>query len=143
VVICALLSFAWQETVMLSWERSRLRRAAARYATAGWPVRAGAFLVGRPAGRHGRSRRFDCGTPGCRTVACHPTTLPVARDAEAVSRLWRERPHTVLLPTGFAFDALEVPAALGRAALLGDGFVAARGPVAVTAGRRTAWRAAA
>ncbi|GAA2327752.1 bifunctional DNA primase/polymerase [Dactylosporangium salmoneum] len=121
---------------MLSWERSRLRKAAARYAAHGWPVRPGAFLAGGHAGRRSRLRRFDCGAPGCRTVACHPTRLPIAFSEAAVSGLWREHPYTVLLPTGYAFDVLEVPAALGRAALLGDGFAAARGPVAVAPGER-------
>ncbi|MGI5237016.1 bifunctional DNA primase/polymerase [Dactylosporangium sp. CA-139066] len=121
---------------MLSWERSRLRKAAVRYAAHGWPVRPGAFPVGRHAGRHSQQRRFDCGTPGCPTVACHPTGLPVTFGEAAVAALWQEHPYTVLLPTGYAFDVLEVPAALGRAALLGDGFVAARGPVAVAPGER-------
>lgn len=121
---------------MLSWERSRLRKAAARYAAHGWPVRPGAFLVGHHAGRHSQRRRFDCGTAGCPTVACHPTARPVTFGEAAVAALWREHPYTVLLPTGYAFDVLEVPAALGRAALLGDGFVAARGPVAVAPGER-------
>jgi hypothetical protein len=121
---------------MLSWERSRLRKAAARYAAHGWPVRPGAYLTGRPAGRHARVRRFDCGELGCQTVACHPTTRPAARSAADVAAAWRVHAYTVLFPTGYAFDVLEVPAALGRAALLGDGFVAARGPVAVAPGDR-------
>ncbi|WP_432977690.1 bifunctional DNA primase/polymerase [Dactylosporangium sp. CA-233914] len=121
---------------MLAWERSRLRRAAARYAAHGWPVRPGAYLTGRPEGRHARLRRFDCGAAGCPTVACHPAPLPVTVGEREVAALWREHPYTVLLPTGYAFDVLEVPGALGRAALLGDGFAAARGPVAVSPGDR-------
>ncbi|GGM90493.1 bifunctional DNA primase/polymerase [Dactylosporangium sucinum] len=117
---------------MVAWERFKLRRAAAEYAAHGWPVRPGSFLVGRRA----RARRFHCGEPGCRTVACHPTRLPPTTAADVVAGYWRVHPYTVLLPTGRAFDILEVPAALGRAALLGDGFVAARGPVAVTPGDR-------
>jgi hypothetical protein len=53
-----------------------------------------------------------------------------------VTRHWHAHPYTVLFPTGHAFDVLEVPADLGRTALLGDGFVAARGPVAVAPGER-------
>ncbi|GAA3450981.1 bifunctional DNA primase/polymerase [Dactylosporangium matsuzakiense] len=140
MVLCALSSdLAWQETLMLPWtlfERSRLRKAAARYAAQGWPVRPGAFLATRQTGRHATERRFDCGTPGCPTVACHPAPLPVCFDAETAAALWQEHPYSVLLPTGYAFDVLEVPGALGRAALLGDGFVAARGPVAVAPGDR-------
>ncbi|WP_433209250.1 bifunctional DNA primase/polymerase [Dactylosporangium sp. CS-047395] len=117
---------------MFSWERLRLRKAAARYAAHGWPVRPGAYLVGRHTGRHQRERRFDCGTPGCPTVACHPAPFT----GDSVAAIWREHSYTVLLPTGYAFDVLEVPGALGRAALLGDGFVAARGPVAVAPGDR-------
>jgi len=121
---------------MFSWERLRLRKAAARFAAHGWAVRPGAYLVGGRAGRHSRQRRFDCGEPGCRTVACHPANLPATTDPAQVAHLWSDHPYTVLLPTGYTFDVLEVPAFLGRAALLGDGFVAARGPVAVTPGDR-------
>ncbi|MER7003403.1 bifunctional DNA primase/polymerase [Dactylosporangium sp. NPDC000555] len=121
---------------MLWWERSRLRKAAARYAAHGWPVRPGAFLAGRHAGRPSRPRRFDCGRPGCPTVACHPTALPATVGEAEAAALWREHPYTVLLPTGHAFDVLEVPSTLGRAALLGDGLAAARGPVAAAPGDR-------
>jgi len=62
---------------MLSWERSRLRKAATRYARerlAG--PRPGAFLVGPARGPHSQRRRFDCGAARCPTVACHPTAHP-------------------------------------------------------------------
>ena len=125
---------------MRSWERSKLRRIAMRYAEQGWHVLPGAYIVGpggsSRAGRHAKERRFDCGEIGCRTVACHPalagweamSRLPM----DAVAEWWRVHPYTVLLATGHSFDVLEVPANLGRAALLGDGYVSARGPVAVT-----------
>ncbi|MEV0570253.1 bifunctional DNA primase/polymerase [Dactylosporangium sp. NPDC050588] len=116
---------------MRSWERAKLRKAAVRYAEHGWHVLPGAYLVGQHAGRHARERRFDCGQPGCRTVACHPTANTPSRSPAAVAEWWRVHPYSVLFPTGYAFDVLEVPGALGRAALLGDGFVAARGPVMV------------
>jgi hypothetical protein len=106
------------------WEfvdRIRLRRAALRYAAHGWAVTPGACLVGD---------RFACGRPGCPVTGCHPAIESWADDASTdparVARWWRCRPYTVLLATGRAFDALEVPAAAGRRAL-GD----ARGPVAV------------
>lgn len=122
---------------MRSWERAKLRRVAMRYAEQSWHVLPGAYLV-RPGrvGRHSHERRFDCGEIGCRTVACHPAlsgweTMPrLAMDA--VAEWWRVNPYSVLLATGHEFDVLEVPATLGRAALLGDGYVSARGPVAVT-----------
>src|SRR3569833_213156 len=125
---------------MRSWERAKLRHAAVRYAQRGWHVMPGAYHVGGGLGRRPGRRRFDCGEAGCRTVACHPVIgewedmprMPVA----AVTEWWRPHPYTVLLATGHEFDVIDVPAALGRAALLGDGFTAARGPVAVTpAGR--------
>lgn len=121
---------------LLTWGKSRLGKAAARYAAHGWPVRPGAYLVDRHAGRHLRQRRFDCGRPGCPTVACHPAPRPMTGDAAQARALWREHPYTILLPTGYAFDVLEVPGTLGRAALLGDGFAAARGPVVVAPGDR-------
>jgi hypothetical protein len=124
---------------MRLWERSKLRRAAVRYAEHGWHVMPGAYLADDRDGRSAQ-RRFDCGEVGCRTVACHPAIpgwefMPKPA-ASTVATWWRVRPYTVLLATGYAFDVLEVPAGLGRAALLGNGFVAARGPVAVTPGDR-------
>jgi hypothetical protein len=125
---------------MRSWECAKLRRVAVRYAEHGWHVVPGAYLVGNRVGRHVKARRFDCGEIGCRTVACHPAlggweTMP-RLPVQAVTEWWRVHPYTVLLASGHAFDVLEVPAVLGRAALLGNGFVAARGPVAVTPGDR-------
>ncbi|MDG6102333.1 bifunctional DNA primase/polymerase [Dactylosporangium aurantiacum] len=116
---------------MRSWERAKLRKAALRYVEHGWHVLPGAYLVGQHAGRHAKERRFVCGEIGCRTVACHPAARVPSRSPAVVAGWWRKDPWTVLFPTGYAFDVLEVPAALGRAALLGDGLVAARGPVAV------------
>jgi hypothetical protein len=110
-----------------------------RYAEQGWHVVPGAYLAraGR-VGRHARpqERRFDCGEIGCRTVACHPAVAgweEMPRLAvDAVAEWWRVHPYSVLLATGHAFDVLEVSPEMGRAALLGDGFTAARGPVACT-----------
>jgi hypothetical protein len=121
-------------------DRLRLARTARRYAEQGWPVVPGAYPVAKRTGRHSTVRRFDCGDVGCRTVACHPAIprweLGASSDVAVVDSWWRQRPYSVLLATGHAFDVLEVPAVLGRAALLGDGFVAARGPVAVAPGGR-------
>jgi bifunctional DNA primase/polymerase-like protein len=121
-------------------DRLRLRRAALSFAAHGWAVTPGACLDGG---------RFACGRPGCPILRCHPAIESWERDAsidpDRVSRWWRRRPHAVLLPTGHAFDVLEVPAALGlrvlgatrlHADVLGPGPADARGPVAVTAAGR-------
>ncbi|MCU7725809.1 bifunctional DNA primase/polymerase [Actinoplanes sp. KI2] len=117
-------------------DRVRLRRHAQRYAAHGWAVMPGACLVGR---------RFACGRPGCPIMTCHPALESwedsVTTDPGQVAEWWRRRPYSVLLPTGWRFDALEVPAALGlrvlgAAALPAAGRADARGPVAVTAAGR-------
>lgn len=102
--------------------RAILRRAATRYADHGWDVVPGACLVGA---------RFDCGRPGCHTVSCHPA-LPdweaaAGHDRGTVRGWWRRLHHGVLLATGRAVDAVEVPAAIGRLALAKAG-----GPVAAS-----------
>jgi hypothetical protein len=114
-------------------DRARLRRAALTYAAHGWQVTPGAWFTGR---------RFDCGRPGCPIMAGHPAFESWAdtatNDTGRVRAWWRHRPHSVLLATGGPFDALEVPAALGRRALdtLHSGPPDSRGPVAVTAAGR-------
>jgi Bifunctional DNA primase/polymerase, N-terminal len=117
-------------------DRARLRYAALRYAEHGWDVTPGAHLAGD---------RFDCARPGCLTVGCHPALErweeDATRDTATLAQWWRRAPHTVLLPTGRAFDVLEVPAHLGlrvlaearrHAGVLGPGRGQVRGPVAVT-----------
>lgn len=111
-------------------ERVRLRRIAVRYAVHGWEVTPGACLA--------RSR-FVCGRAGCPTVGCHPALenweFAASTDPARVATWWHSRPHGVLLPTGRAFDVLEVPAYLGRQVrdTLGARPAGrARGPVAVT-----------
>ena len=121
-------------------DRARLRRAAFRYAAHGWAVTPGAYLTGH---------RFTCGRPGCPIMACHPALESwedaASTDAGTIHAWWRHRAHSVLLATGWKFDALEVPAALGlrvlgaarlHGGLLGDELADARGPVAVTAAGR-------
>jgi hypothetical protein len=101
--------------------RLALRHAALTYAMHGWKVVAGSRLCGP---------RFSCG-PGCRTVACHPLLRrweqSATSDSDAIAERWRRTPHSVLLATGEAFDAVEVPAYIGSLAA-----ASARGPVAVT-----------
>ncbi|MER7164739.1 bifunctional DNA primase/polymerase [Micromonospora sp. NPDC000207] len=112
-------------------ERVRLRRIAVRYAMHGWEVTPGACLA--------RSR-FVCGRAGCPTVGCHPALEnwehAASRDPARVATWWRDRPHGVLLPTGRAFDVLEVSAQVGRHLLASVGTHPAgfgvRGPVVVT-----------
>lgn len=115
---------------MRSLHRARLRRAALRFAEHGWPVLPGAYLAGPRT-----ARRFDCGAPGCRTIACHPAVAPwepaASTERSTIEDWWAHEPYTVLLATGFAFDVLEVPARLAASVRR-----AAGGPVAVVADQR-------
>jgi hypothetical protein len=117
-------------------ERVRLRRVAMRYAGRGWAVTPGACLT-----RH----RFVCGRAGCPTTGCHPLfenwEQAATTDPARISTWWRGRPHALLLATGRAFDAVEVPAYLGQRVLdgtrrqvapPGTGYGQVRGPVVVT-----------
>jgi hypothetical protein len=117
-------------------DRLVLRRAALRYAAHGWAVTPGACFTGH---------RFACHRPGCPITGCHPAIDSWEDDATTdparVAGWWRDRPYTVLLATGGAFDVLEVPAALGlrvlgtarlHAGLLGPDRTDVRGPVAVS-----------
>lgn len=101
--------------------RSLLRRAALRYADRDWPVLPGAFLD---------RGRYSCG-PMCPTVACHPAVEGQPGDAryerDELEQWWAAAAFSVLFVTGAAFDVIEVPAALGAAALP----AAPPGPVAV------------
>jgi hypothetical protein len=91
-------------------ERTRLRRAALRYARYGWPVLPGGVRTGD---------RFVCGRPGCPTVGVHPAAdhSEATADLGRVARHWQDSAHAVLLPTGRAFDVLDVPTRLGRQVL--------------------------
>jgi len=98
------------------WCRRRppttLLRAALRYASHGWPVVPGTF-AGATEGSH-----------ACRRVAClvrgaHPAVpdWPTACTVEPgrIAQWWARDRYLIVLPTGIAFDALEVPADLGAA----------------------------
>lgn len=109
--------------------RSRLHRAAVRFAGHGWPVVPGAYLTGG---------RFECGHPGCPTTSCHPAMArweeAATDDPARAGRWWRTARYSVLLVTGRAFDVLEVPAPLGARAIGSPRW--GGGPVAATpAGR--------
>jgi hypothetical protein len=90
-----------------SWERAWLARSATRYAAHGWDVVPGAVYGGG---------RFRCDT-GCPTVGCHPATGywqdTATRDVDLVARWWRRAPYAILLPTGRAFDVLDLPVSVG------------------------------
>jgi len=103
-----------------------LRRAAHRYAARNWPVVPGAALA---------AGRFDCGDPGCPTIACHPA-LPdweraATNDTDRITDWWRHQDHGVLLATGRSFDVLEIAGRAGRRVAR-----AVRGPIAVAPGLR-------
>jgi hypothetical protein len=108
-------------------ERARLARSAAQYATHGWDVVPGAAFTGE---------RFRCDDPGCPTVGCHPATgfwqNTATHDRRTIAKWWRRAPYAILLPTGRAFDVLEVPAPLGLHAT----WLGLHAPVAVTAAGR-------
>lgn len=115
-----------------SVERALLHRAARRYAAHGWDVMPGAAFDGD---------RHRCADLGCPKSGCHPALLNWAdaatRDLTRVAAWWRDHPYTVLLPTGRAFDVVEVPAHLGtmvaRGTLRGPGHRRRwHGPVAVS-----------
>lgn len=108
--------------------RLRLRRAALRLAAHGWPVTPGACL---------RADRFDCGRPGCPTTGCHPALEAweqvATHNRERISQWWRYTPHSLLLPTGVTFDALDVSAPLGALVTHSRQWTKEmRGPVATT-----------
>jgi hypothetical protein len=96
--------------------RVRLRRAAGRLADHGWPVTPGSYFNGA---------RMACDRPTCWASSCHPLLPDWDRHSAQVGDHWRERPDSVLLPTGRLFDAIEVPALLGAKV---RGFV---GPIAI------------
>ncbi len=108
-------------------QRALLRRAASQYARHGWPVVPGAYPSGA---------RFLCDRAGCPTSGCHPAFEDwqgaASHDPVAIARWWSLRSHSVLLPTGIAFDVIDTPERLGAPAvrLLYDSQVAT--PVAVT-----------
>lgn len=106
--------------------RVLLRRAAVGYARHGWPIAPGAYPM---------EARFMCDRIGCPIHTCHPAFEDwqdaASTEPAQVAAWWSRRGHSVLLPTGEAFDVIETPGALGQAAL--EVLPAAhRGPVAVT-----------
>jgi hypothetical protein len=66
--------------------------------------------------------RCSCGDPACAEPGAHPVRADwpgqASGSAVAVRRMWRSEPHaSVLLPTGRAFDVIDVPEVAGCLAL--------------------------
>jgi hypothetical protein len=55
-----------------------------------------------------------CDRPTCWATSCHPL-LPDWETSTDFCDWWQDKPHSVLLPTGRVFDAIEVPALVGSA----------------------------
>jgi bifunctional DNA primase/polymerase-like protein len=140
-------------------EAGRMAAAAVDYAAMGWPVCLGAHLREErtrqsrtPGAAHGRirdtGRACSCDRIGCPAPAAHPISpawqIEASSDREEVARWWRARPEAnIILVTGRVFDALDVPAAAGLAAVaLMDQAGVPAGPVALTADGRALFFAA-
>ena len=111
---------------------------AARYASMGWPVCAGAHSYrGTPAALE-PGRACSCDRVGCPAPGAHPTSpawqMQATVDLDVIQSWWEARPEAnVILVTGRVFDVLDVPAAAGSAALERmEAAGVAVGPVAVT-----------
>jgi hypothetical protein len=107
-----------QITVPTDGNRDLLIDAAVRYAEdRHWEVAAGTWLI-----EDDGPLRCSCGDAACPAPGAHPVSRDWARKASAgpgvVRRWWTENPlASVLLPTGRAFDAIDVPEIAGCLAL--------------------------
>src|SRR5258708_23170553 len=116
--------------------------AAIRYAAMGWPVCAGAFAPGRAQRSAEASRSCSCDRIGCPAPGAHPLSpawqVMASTDPELVARWWVATPEAnVILVTGRIFDVLDVPAAVGMAALSSmEPSDMRSGPVAISGGNR-------
>ncbi|WNI23196.1 bifunctional DNA primase/polymerase [Streptomyces sp. ITFR-16] len=96
----------------------QLLDAAVRYAEERhWDVCPGTWLES-----DGGTQRCSCGETGCAAPGAHPTRADWAGRATgsgaAARRMWTQNPGAaILLPTGRAFDAVDVPEAAGFLAL--------------------------
>ncbi|MFF2526827.1 bifunctional DNA primase/polymerase [Streptomyces liangshanensis] len=88
------------------------------------------------------TERCSCGEPDCASPGAHATSpewaQQVTGSAPAARRLWSDEPRaSVLLPTGRAFDALDVPESAGFLALARmERMRLTLGPVTCTPDRR-------
>ena len=133
------------ETVLRTRRRRAVERmavAAVSYAAIGWPVCAGAFPPGRPRQSGEAARGCSCDRIGCPAPGAHPMSpawqSQASADPALVARRWAVFPEAnVILATGRVFDALDVPAEAGVAALARMRRAGvATGPVALSAGNR-------
>ena len=124
----------------------RLAMAALGYAALGWPVCAGARLLGRAPGQPqgaAAGRACSCDRIGCPAPGAHPLSPAWKRQASVdpavVAQWWSAMPQSsILLVTGRAFDVLDVPRRAGSAALTRLSRSGVRpGPVAAGAQDRT------
>ncbi|MBQ0829346.1 bifunctional DNA primase/polymerase [Streptomyces tagetis] len=115
-----------------------LLETAARYAEERhWEVVPGAWLETTDGVPH-----CSCGDPACAAPGAHPAREDWAAQAtgsvSTVRRMWQARPAaSILLPTGRAFDALDVPETAGFLALARmERMELALGPVTLAPDRR-------
>lgn len=126
-----LLRGAWVRGTLRQRPRPVLRRAALRYARAGWPVVPGTFARA-VAGSHA------CERVGCLARGVHPAVAEWATvatlDPARIARWWARVGYAIVLPTGRAFDVVEVHADFGAAVrhLLAGADGRSGTPIAVT-----------
>lgn len=84
--------------------RIKLRHAAQAFADRGWTVTPGGYFNGQ---------RMACDRPTCWATSCHPLLPDWETATTPRGDWWDHKPHSVLLPTGRSFDAIEVPALVG------------------------------
>ncbi|HEY3733282.1 MAG TPA: bifunctional DNA primase/polymerase [Streptosporangiaceae bacterium] len=119
-------------------QRERIALAARQYAGLGWPVCPGAH----PPGIGESGRACSCDRIGCPAPGAHPVSpvwqMQASADPAEVARWWLTAPDAnLILVTGRVFEVLDVPAAVGLAAI--DALRRADvtpGPVAASAGGR-------
>lgn len=97
--------------------RIRLRHAAQTFTDQGWAVTPGGYFNGQG---------MACDRPTCWATSCHPLLPEWQTSSAPIGEWWNDKPHSVLLPTGRTFDAIEVPALIGSS-VRGIG-----GPVMIT-----------
>jgi Bifunctional DNA primase/polymerase, N-terminal len=119
-------------------QRDPLGQAAINYAELGWPVCVGAHLA---ADALSTGRACSCDRVGCPAPGAHPVSptwqMQATVDTPTIQAWWAARPEaSVILVTGRVFDVLDVPTAVGMAALAGiEAAGIEAGPVGEAGGR--------